>query len=211
MAGQYWGWKEGFVQMTKKVFPCSPDSSPALLCPKLEPVFLAHQNPWFKVMSRGSYYTMEYERPQVVILPILERDSMVMVRVRRPLIDDCPLELPAGDSKHGESPRAAAMREFAEETGIHIEDPLRFVPDLSVSEMPGRMPILLGIFRVDLSRAEFYSRMHHDNEIISVEAIPLADVVRKIVDGELYISSPVAIISRFLFKKYMERSIILDK
>lgn len=89
--------------MKKKVFPCSPDSTPALLYPKLGPVFLAHENPWFKVMSRGTYYTIEYERPQVVILPILGGDSIVMVRVKRPLIDDCPLELPAGDSDEGES------------------------------------------------------------------------------------------------------------
>jgi 8-oxo-dGTP pyrophosphatase MutT (NUDIX family) len=187
--------------MRNKVFPCSPDSSPALLCPELKPVFLVHQNHWFKVMSRGSYFTLEYERPQVVILPILEHDSIVMVRVKRPLMDDCPLELPAGDSSEEETPRAAAMREFSEETGIHIDDSLRFVPELPISEMPGRMPFLLSVFRLDLSKPEFDSRLKHDTDITSIEAVPFAEALRMIVDGEIYLCSPVAIISRFLLKQ----------
>jgi len=196
--------------MIRKVCSCKQDSTPPLLCPELKPVFLTHQNPWFKVMSRGSYYTIEYERPQVVILPILEGDSIVMVRVERPLIDDCPLELPAGDSQHGETPRAAAMREFSEETGIHIEDPLRFIPELPISEMPGRIPVLLSVFRVDLSKAEFELRSQHDNDIVSVEAISLPDVARKLVSGELYLSSVAAIVSRFLLKTFIDKSAIRD-
>jgi 8-oxo-dGTP pyrophosphatase MutT (NUDIX family) len=149
---------------------------------------------------------MEYDRPQVVILPILEGDSIVMVRVKRPLIEDYPLELPAGDSRHGESPRAAAMREFSEETGIHIEDPLRFVPELPISEMPGRIPVLLSVFRVDLSKAEFDSRAQHDNDIVSVEAISFTEAAQKLVEGGIYLSSPVAIISRLLLKRFLNTS-----
>jgi 8-oxo-dGTP pyrophosphatase MutT (NUDIX family) len=192
--------------MKRKVSPYKLDSTPPLLCPELKPVFLAHENAWFRVMSRGTYYTIEYERPQVVILPVMEGRSIIMLRVRRPLLDDCPLELPAGDSLHGETPRMAAMREFAEETGIHIEDPLRFVPDLPVSEMPGRIPVLLSVFRVDLSKPEFESRTQHDNDIVSVEAISFSDAAQKMIDGEIYLSSPVAIISRLLLEIYFTAS-----
>ncbi len=188
--------------MRKKVIPCAPDSPPPLLCPKLEPVFLVHQNPWFKVISRGSYYTIEYERPQVVVLPVLNGNSIVMVRVKRPLIDDCPLELPAGDSQSGETPREAAMREFSEETGIYIEDPMRFVSEMPISEMPGRIPVLLSVFRVDLSTSEFESRSRHDNEIISVEAISFTEAVQNLIEGVIYLSSPAAIISRLMLKNF---------
>lgn len=190
--------------MTRKVSPCSPNGPPPLLCPELGPVFLVHENPWFKVMSRGSYYSIEYERPQVVILPVLEGTSIVMVRVERPLIDDHPWELPAGDSQDGETPRMAAMREFAEETGIQIQDPLRFVPELPVSEMPGRIPVLLSVFRVDVSQSEFISRSRHDNEILSVKAIPFGEVARMIVSGKIYLSSPAAIVSRLLLKSSLD-------
>ncbi len=190
-----------------RVFPCSPDIAPPLLCPDLKPVFLAHENPWFRVVSRGSYYGLEYERPQVVVLPVLEDDSIVMVRVRRPLIGDCPLELPAGDSCPGETPRMAATREFGEETGIRIENPLRFVPQLPLSEMPGRMPVLLSVFKIDLVRSEFDSRIDPDNDIVCVEVVPLLQAARMLAEGEIYLSSPAAILARFLFGTHLERLI----
>ncbi len=193
--------------MTRKVTPHSPDNPPPLLCPELKPIILVHQNPWFKVMSRGSYYSVEYNRPQVVVLPVLEGNLIVMIRVKRPLIDDCPLELPAGDSQHGETPRIAAMREFSEETGIRIEDPMRFLPELPLSEMPGRMPVLLSVFRIDLSKPEFESRSQHDNDIVSVEAISFTEAARKLVGGGIYLCSPIAIISRLLLGRCLNTSI----
>ena len=194
--------------MSKIVSPCSLNNAPPLLCPDLVPVLPIHRNPWFKVMSRGSYYTIEYDRPQVVVLPILNGDSIIMVRVCRPLIDDFPLELPAGDSMNGEIPRLAAMREFIEETGIRIEDPLRFVPELPISEMPGRIPVLLSAFSIEVSQSEFDSRSRHDNEISSVEVLSFTEIARKIVNGEIYLSSPIAIISRLLLKRFLNTPIL---
>ncbi len=189
--------------MIKKITLCSPEIPPPLLCPALEPSFVAHENPWFKVMSRGTYYTIEYDRPQVVVLPILNGNSVIMVRVKRPLIDDCPLELPAGDSIDNETPLLAAMREFKEETGIRIDATDRFAPLLPVSEMPGRIPVLLSIFEVNVNQREFLSRSAHDPDIASVEVISFSDLVLKIVDGEIYLSSPMAIIARYLLKNYL--------
>jgi 8-oxo-dGTP pyrophosphatase MutT (NUDIX family) len=189
--------------MGRKVSPCSPDHPPDLLCPELRPVLLKHQNPWFKVMLRNSYFSIEYERPQVVVLPVLEKKAIVMIRVKRPLIDDCPLELPAGDSHPGETPREAARREFAEETGISIKDTQRFISILPMSEMPGRIPVLLSVFRVDLSQFEYDSRFPPDEEITSVEVIGFQEAARKLVEGEIYLCSPVAIIGRFLLNGYL--------
>lgn len=190
--------------MMRKISPLRPDSRPPILCPKLEPIVLSHENPWFKVMSRGSYYSIEYDQPQVVVLPILNGNTIIMVRVNRPLIDDSPLELPAGGSEPGETPRMAVMREFAEETGIVIEDPFRFVPILPISEMPGRMPVLLSVFRVDISQKEFDSRSCYDAEIASVEAISFVEAARMLVEGQIYLSSPVAIISRLLLENMVQ-------
>jgi 8-oxo-dGTP pyrophosphatase MutT (NUDIX family) len=93
----------------------------------------------------------------------------------------------------------AAMREFAEETGICIHDPSRFVPQLPLSEMPGRMPTLLSVFRIDLVRPEFDARSDPDDDIVSVEDLPLIEAAQKLVTGEIYLSSPAAILSRFFF------------
>lgn len=177
-----------------------------LLCPDLDPVREEHRNPWFRVMNRGGFFTLEYDRPQVVILPVVEDDGVVLVRVRRPVIGDCPLELPAGDSQPGETLAEAARRELTEETGLHIEDLGRFRPLRPISEMPGRMPVLLGIFRVDVRRGEFAARRPFDAaEIQSVELVPVPDLVSRIVAGEIYLSSPMAILARFVFEWQRER------
>lgn len=84
--------------------------------------------------------------------------------------------------------------------GIRIDDPKRFVPDLPLSEMPGRIPVLLSIFRVDPSREGFESRDRHDNEIASVESIPFKAAALKVLRGEIYLSSPMAIVARLLLK-----------
>ncbi|OPY00656.1 MAG: hypothetical protein A4E61_01933 [Syntrophorhabdus sp. PtaB.Bin184] len=98
------------------------------------------------------------------------------------------------------------MREFAEETGIRIDDPARFVPDLPISEMPGRMPVLLSVFRIAIDEREFDSRGSHDGDIVSVEAVSYGDIPEKITSGEIYLSSPVALISRLLLETSLKKN-----
>ena len=71
-------------------------------CRDLTPVETVHRNPWFSIRNRGGYFAFEYNRPQVVILPMVDADSVVLARVRRPLIADETWELPAGDVEEGE-------------------------------------------------------------------------------------------------------------
>ena len=67
-----------------------------LACPELVPVETLHENPWYSVRNRGGFFTVEYHLRQVVVLPVVNQDSIAMVRVKRPVINDMPLELPAG-------------------------------------------------------------------------------------------------------------------
>ena len=172
----------------------------AVACPELAPVEAIHENEWFSVRRRGTYYTVEYKGPQIVILPVVERDSYVLVRVRRPVIGDCTLELPAGSGDPGEDAVSAAARELAEETGIVVDDPRRFVamPPLAVS--PNRMPNLIYVFRVDLSRAEWESRRMHDEEIESVHLVSRNEAVKLMTSGGMYTAVPIAIISMHLLQ-----------
>ena len=65
-------------------------------CSTLVPVETLHENPWFSVRNRKGYFTVEYNMPQVLILPIVDNKAVVMVRVDRPVVADVTLELPAG-------------------------------------------------------------------------------------------------------------------
>ncbi len=53
----------------------------------------------------------------VVLLPILDRDHLVMIENHRPTVGETLLELPAGTREPDESAEATAARELIEETG----------------------------------------------------------------------------------------------
>jgi len=184
-------------------FPPHGDWDPRLTevrCPSLSPVELLHENMWFTVRKRGNYYTVEYRQPQVIVLPIVDQRAIVMVRVKRPVLDDVTLELPAGGSDGSEAPSNAAARELAEETGIAVTSSrLIAMPPLAVS--PNRMPKLVYVFQVDLTQDEFDHRGSHDNEIEKVELVPLAQAVHLIATGKIYVAVPVAIIGTYLLSK----------
>lgn len=157
-----------------------------------------YQNPWFKIINRDNYFSLEYGVPQVAILPLVE-DDVLMIRVRRPLIDDEPWELPAGGSNPGEAPAEAARREFHEETGIYISSVSRFEPMGILSELPNRSPELLLTFKVHITLEEYNSRALCENEITDIKLMDIKTIKQAIASGQMYLSSPIAIISRYLF------------
>jgi 8-oxo-dGTP pyrophosphatase MutT (NUDIX family) len=175
----------------------------AIACPDLQPVEKVHENPWFAVRNRGGYFTLEYHLPQVIVLPIVERRAVVMVRAKRPVLDDCTLELPAGCSEKGEDPAAGCARELAEETGI-VVDAKRLVPMPPLAASPNRMPVLVYAFRVDLTQDEFDRRGPHDEEIERVELIALEEATRMIARGAIYVAIPVAMIGTYLLTRNLE-------
>lgn len=170
-------------------------------CHALQPVTIIHENKWFSLVNRGGYYTLEYHQPQVVILPVVDNRSIVMVRVKRPVIADNALELPAGGARENEAPLEAAAREFHEETGIKIErfDRFRLLPSIAIS--PNRYPVLPWIYQIDVMKQEFDARGPHDDEVVNIECFTFEEVKEKIIQGGIYVSLPLAVVSRFLFSE----------
>ena len=168
-------------------------------CLSLQPILTEHVNPWFSIKNRGGYYTLEYHQPQVAVLPVVDNHSIVMVRVKRPVLDDTPLELPAGAADLNETPVQTAARELKEETGIQIEpiDRFNLLPSIAISS--NRYPVLPWLYQIDISQNEFDIREQHDEEITSVECLKYEEVKSKILNGGIYISFAIAIVSRFLF------------
>ena len=171
------------------------------VCPTLSPVEVLHENMWFTVRRRGAYYTTEYRMPHHIVLPVVDDEAIVMVRVKRPVLNDITLELPAGGSEDGEAPESGAARELAEEAGIEISDLSRLIPMPPLAVSPNRMPRLVYVFRVDLSRQEFEQRRPHDNEIDSVELVPIKEAVRLMTTGGIYVAGIIAIISMYLLSR----------
>ena len=57
----------------------------------------------------------------VVILPLLDRDTVVLIRNERPAVGKTLWELPAGTLEPDEDPAQCAARELLEETGYHAQ------------------------------------------------------------------------------------------
>jgi ADP-ribose pyrophosphatase len=127
-----------------------------------------------------------------------------MVRVKRPVVADMTLELPAGSTKPAESPLQAAARELEEETGIRVPDLNRFERIPPLSGTPNRNPCLLHIFSVRLTGSEFEQRQGHDDEITAVELFSLEEAARLIAQGDIYVAVPVAVLSRYLLSRRRE-------
>jgi len=174
-------------------------------CTDLLPVETLHENPWFTVRDRAGYFTVEYRDPQVTVLPVIDSDSLVMVRVKRPVLCDSPLEFPGGTGKSNEDPAAIAARELLEETGIHVADESRFRPMAPICASSTRMPRLIYVFRVDITRREYLERQHHDDEIDEVLEVDLRHLANLLADGGIYVSVPLAIAARFLALRTLQR------
>lgn len=71
--------------------------------------------------SDGKTYHREVIRHPgaVVLVPLLDRDTVVLIENQRPTVGQTLLELPAGTREPGEPPETTAARELVEETGYH--------------------------------------------------------------------------------------------
>ena len=169
----------------------------AAQCGSLVPVAEVHRNPWFSVYDRAGRFTVEYHQRQVAVLPVVDGTSVVMVRPKRPVLDDCPLEFPAGGVEIDENPAAAAARELCEETGIGPIDVSRFVSLPPIGTAPNRTPMLGSIFRVDLTLAEYEGRGAADDEVVAVERFHGDDLHRLVVSGGVYVTLPLSMLLHF--------------
>lgn len=169
-----------------------------LACPELVPVETLHENPWYSVRNRGGFFTVEYRLRQVVVLPVVNQDSIAMVRVKRPVINDTPLELPAGALEKDEDVATGAARELLEETGIKVTNLDRLISMAPISVSSTRNPNLSYIFKVDISEKEYVNRQPHDDEIYSVERFAINDIAKKMASGEIYVSLTLAVLGIFL-------------
>lgn len=162
------------------------------------------ENEWFSIVNRDSYYSLEYSVPQVVILPIVNNE-VVMVKVNRPLINDTPWELPAGGGHKNEHPKITARRELEEETGIKINKISRFTDMLLFSELPGRSAELLIAYKVEITPEEYNSRGPFDSsEIMEIRKFSIQQLKMSIVKGKFYVCSPVALISKYIFENELK-------
>ena len=162
------------------------------------------QNHRFSLLEKDDFHVVEYQSTQVIVLPIIEQEYVVLPKVRRQILGGAVWELPAGGVLENESPEEAALRELGEETGISISAPSRLLPLDTLVVSPNRLPMFPSIYQVDLSHQEFETRSAHDNEVESVGCFSLDKVQEMILSGEIITSITLAILGRFLLGQQLK-------
>jgi len=121
----------------------------------------------------------------VVVLPLLDERTLVLIRTYRPAVGSWLLELPAGTLEEGEEPSACALRELREETGYEAE---RIEPISSIYTAPGYSDEVLWAFAAWCRPTPSRQDLQPDERIEPValdigEAVELARS-RRIRDGK---------------------------
>ncbi|HXR11591.1 MAG TPA: NUDIX hydrolase [Gaiellaceae bacterium] len=118
------------------------------------------------------------EHPPSVVLVVTDGDDVICVSQHRPGAAADVLELPAGMLEPGESPRAAADRELAEECGLAVAEWVELgsfwaAPAYSTE----RVTVLAG------TCSGLATGIPDDDEEIAVVRLPLREVLGRVEDA----------------------------
>lgn len=137
--------------------------------------------------SRAIVKTFVTHPGGVVLLPMLDDRTILMVRNYRLTLQEWLWELPAGTLEPPESPRDCAARELQEETGYTAAS---IEPFLEFHTAPGFCNELLRTFVArDLKHVGQDLR---PDEFMTVEKVPLSEAVRKACSGEFRDAKTIA-------------------
>lgn len=123
----------------------------------------------------------------VTIVPVLDRQTVVMIRNYRFSVGAELLELPAGTLEPPEPPEACAARELEEETGYRAE---RLEPLCRFYTTPGFTNEHMHVF---VATGLVKTRQQLDKtEQIRVETLPLTEALAATVDGRVLDAKTIA-------------------
>jgi ADP-ribose pyrophosphatase len=127
----------------------------------------------------------------VAVAPVTASGEVLLVRQFRYATGDWLLEVPAGKLDLGEEPNTAASRELEEETGYR---PGRLEPLGRVWTTPGFSNEIIHLYlALDLEPA---NQALQDDEVLTVERLPLDAAVERALDGRLLDSKSICCVLR---------------
>lgn len=129
----------------------------------------------------------------VVIIPVTEKEEILLVKQWRRAAQEIILELPAGGLEPGESPSVCAQRELQEETGFKAN---RLISLGGFYSAPGFCSEYLHLFLgLEL---ESDPLPHDQGEEIDLITLPLQELLQMIDRGEIIDAKTLAGVFRYM-------------
>jgi ADP-ribose pyrophosphatase len=130
-----------------------------------------------------THYTWYRTPDVVVIVPFIDKNTLVMIRQYRHPLRKVLLEFPAGHIENNEDAENTATRELLEETGYHareIEEVYTYNPSVNISKQ------LIHIFRGrNLVKGEYEHDRDSIEDIRNVEIVSIEELKRMIIAGRV--------------------------
>jgi ADP-ribose pyrophosphatase len=131
--------------------------------------------------GREAELELVHHRGAAALVPLFEDGTVLLVRQYRYATGGYLLEIPAGKLDNNESPETCASRECEEETGYR---PGRLEPLGWIWTTPGFADEKIWLYlATDLEKVE---QGLEDDEVLSLEKMPLAEAVEKAARGEIH-------------------------
>jgi ADP-ribose pyrophosphatase len=125
----------------------------------------------------------------VAILPMLDADTVVLIRSYRPTVGEELWELPAGTLEPPESPAACARRELVEETGYRAG---KLTPLTEFYASPGILTEKMHAFLA--TQLTQVGQDLDDGERITPHALPLVEAIEMIRRREIHDAKSIAVL-----------------
>ena len=133
-------------------------------------------------LSNGATIDLEVIRHPgaAAIVPLLNPDTVLLLRQYRHAVGDTILEIPAGTVDAGEAPETCAKRELVEETGYagHHWERLG-----EITPVPGYSDERIHLFLASSLKPD-RQNLDHD-ELIEVVSVPFNQALRMVFQGEI--------------------------
>ncbi len=150
---------------------------------------LLFQNRWIELYEdkvevrtgKITHYTWYKSSDVAIIVPFLNKDTLVMIRQYRHPLRKVLLEFPAGHVEDDEDSEKTSRRELLEETGYHakeIEEVYTYNPSVNISKQ------IIHVFRAkDLIEDEY----KHDSveDIRKIEIVAVEELKHMIIEGKV--------------------------